>query len=124
MPGLIVNVQAALQQADLFVLPSRFEGFPNALCEAMACGVASIATDCPSGPRQIIRHQVDGILVPNEDVDALALTMDRLMSDPILRQRLGKRSVEVVERFSVQKIVGLWEILLDQVVNAHRGPIC
>lgn len=122
MPGLMVNVQAALEQADLFVLPSRFEGFPNALCEAMACGVASIATDCPSGPRQIIRHQVDGILVPNEDVDALALTMDRLMSDPVLRQRLGKRAVEVVDRFSVEKIVGMWEILLDQVVNVHRGP--
>jgi GalNAc-alpha-(1->4)-GalNAc-alpha-(1->3)-diNAcBac-PP-undecaprenol alpha-1,4-N-acetyl-D-galactosaminyltransferase len=122
MPGLIANVQAVLQQADLFVLPSRFEGFPNALCEAMACGVASIATDCPSGPRQIIRHQVDGILVPNEDVDALALNMDCLMSDPLLRQRLGKRSVEVVRRFSVQKIVGMWEFLLDQVVNAHRVP--
>lgn len=89
------------------------------------CSVASgtrPGTTCPSGRRQIIRHQVDGILVPNEDVDALASTMDRLMSDPTLRQRLGKRSVEVAERFSVQQIVGMWEVLLNQVVNTDRGP--
>ena len=62
-------------------LPSRFEGFPNALCEAMACGVAVVAADCESGPRDIVTDGVDGILTPPEDVAALERALDGLMGD-------------------------------------------
>jgi glycosyltransferase involved in cell wall biosynthesis len=112
LPGRVKDPIRMLQSADLFVLPSRYEGFPNALLEAMACGLAVISTDCPSGPREIIRNGVDGLLIPPNDIDALAVSMDRLMANKVERQRLGARAVEVTERFGVEKVMSMWNDLL------------
>lgn len=116
-PGRVKNPYTYLKQAEIFILSSRFEGFPNALCEAMACGLPVIATDCPSVAREIIRHGVDGMLVPNEDVDALTTTMTHLISDPGERQRLGIRASEITERFSLETVMGMWKTLLENVVE-------
>ena len=112
LPGQEADIAGALRRSGLFVLSSRYEGFPNALCEAMACGLPVIAFDCESGPSEIVRDGVDGLLVPAEDVDALASTISRLIADPARMRELGRRASEISDRFSVERVGGLWEQLL------------
>ena len=115
--GALSNPFIVLKQAKLFVMASRHEGFPMAHGEALACGLPVIATDCPSGPSEMIRSYIDGILVPNKDVEALAVAMDNLMSDEQKRQQLAAKAPEVLERFGRDEIVAEWENLMYGLVN-------
>lgn len=115
LPGKVLNVYAILKQADIFVHPSRFEGFPNALCEAMACGLPVIATDCPSGPAEIIQNHVNGILVPNQCVKGLAEAMKFLILNKSERERLSTKALLILDQFSQDKIMEQWEDLISTV---------
>jgi glycosyltransferase involved in cell wall biosynthesis len=118
LPGAVANIGAYYRRADLFVLPSRFEGFPNALCEAMSWGVPAIAADCRSGPREISRDGLDAMLVPPEDPAALAGALDHLMSEPAERQRLGRAGRAGIERYDLPVILAAW----DDAVGVVRRP--
>jgi GalNAc-alpha-(1->4)-GalNAc-alpha-(1->3)-diNAcBac-PP-undecaprenol alpha-1,4-N-acetyl-D-galactosaminyltransferase len=121
MPGVVKNTEQWLQHAQLFVLSSRFEGFPNALLEAMQCGLPVAAFDCPSGPGEIVRHEQTGLLVPAGDVEALAAAIARLAGDADLRQRLGSAAAaDVSSRFSLQHIGSMWEELLVGIAGQTR----
>ncbi len=103
---------ALLREAQVFVMSSQYEGFPNALLEAMAWGIAPVSFDCESGPREIIRHEVDGLLVPSQNVEALAQAMHRLLADDAERSRFADRALEVRKRFSEDKFFETWDRIL------------
>lgn len=117
LPGRAGNVSEWYERADLYVMISRFEGFPNSLTEAMAHGLAVVSFDCDTGPRDIIRHETDGLLVPPGDVTGLTAALERLMGDADLRKRFAARAVEARERFSMERIAGMWEELFERVVK-------
>lgn len=120
LPGAAAEPAAWLRRAELFALPSRFEGFSNALCEALACGVPAVAFDCQSGPAEILRHGTDGLLVPPQDTPALADALGRLMDDDTLRRAMAARAPEVLERFGLEKVLDQWQALLAQA--KAEGP--
>jgi len=120
LPGRVKNLSAHLARADMFVLTSRTEGFPNALCEAMACGLPVVAFACPSGPADIIRHGVDGFLVPPGDVEMLTAKTEELISNNDLMQLFSANASEIVSRFSLEQVLGKWDILIHEVHTPFR----
>lgn len=109
LPGRVGNIGAWYARADLFALSSRFEGFPNTLAEAMAHGLASVAFDCETGPRDIVRDGIDGVLVPSGDVAGLARALASLMGDDSPRAEMSVRAREVVAKFSMERVGVLWD---------------
>lgn len=114
--GHVKELQALMMQAEGFILSSRYEGFPNVLLEALASGLPVVATDCPSGPREILRDGEFGLLVPCEDPTALAEALRRLINDTNLRSRLAASAPLAIARYSLTRVVGEWEALLQQRV--------
>ena len=107
--GNRADISAELMNADLFALTSRFEGFPNALLEAMASGLPCVVTDCPSGPYEITEQGRTAVLVPVDDFLALECALDELMGNTAKRlaiASLGRRSV--MQRFSLEQILDRW----------------
>jgi glycosyltransferase involved in cell wall biosynthesis len=101
-----------MREASVFVLSSRYEGFPIVLLEAMAAGLAVVSFDCPTGPRDIVADGANGILVPAEDVAAMATALDRVMEDEALRRRLAAAAPAAVEPYSVRAVGRRWDELL------------
>jgi glycosyltransferase involved in cell wall biosynthesis len=116
LPGRAADPLPHLAIAHVFALSSRREGFPNALLEAMAAGLPPVAFDCRSGPAEIITDGVNGLLVPDGDVDALAASLRRLMESPAERQRLGANARGVADVLSPDRILLAW----DALVGARR----
>jgi glycosyltransferase involved in cell wall biosynthesis len=103
------DVYSAFRAADLFAMSSITEGFPNALCEAMAAGLPAVVYDCGAGVREIVRDGVDGVLVREDGPHAFALALERLMTDDEERQRLAARAPEIASRYSVEAVMRQWE---------------
>jgi GalNAc-alpha-(1->4)-GalNAc-alpha-(1->3)-diNAcBac-PP-undecaprenol alpha-1,4-N-acetyl-D-galactosaminyltransferase len=112
--GNVRELQTLMSQAEGFILSSRYEGFPNVLLEALASGLPVVATDCPNGPREILRDGDFGLLVPCDDPTALAGALRRLATDTMLRSRLAACAPGAIERYSLAHVVDEWEALLEQ----------
>ncbi|HQQ63002.1 MAG TPA: glycosyltransferase family 4 protein [Pseudomonadales bacterium] len=115
LPGRAGNMADWYGRADLYVMTSRFEGFPNTLLEAMAAGCAAVSFDCDTGPRDIIKQDINGLLVrPVGDVDLMAEALLSLMTSDSERERMGQNALLVRDQFSMRRILSLW----DKVINA------
>ena len=111
--GRTGDVASALRGSSVLVQPSRAEGFPLTLLEAMAHGIPCVSFDCAPGVREIIEDEVDGLVVQPGDVDAFARAVSRLIDDRELRERLGDRAFQEVQRFAPETIAVRWEQLFD-----------
>ena len=120
LPGLTERPGQWVEEAEIFVLSSRFESFGNVITEAMVAGLPVVAFDCPWGPGEILRDGEDGLLVPPEDADALAAALRRLILDSSLRRRLGEAGARNVRRFHGDVIVAQWDALIGEAVAAAR----
>jgi glycosyltransferase involved in cell wall biosynthesis len=113
--GRVHDIAEQMRQASLYVLSSRFEGFPLVLIEAMSKGLPVVSFDCPTGPADIVEHGVTGYLVPTGDVDALAEAMLDLIRDEPRRRRFGATAVERSTAYAMTKLGRRWEDLLSSL---------
>jgi glycosyltransferase involved in cell wall biosynthesis len=120
-PGFRKNPYRYMANATLFVLSSLYEGFPNVLLEALALGVPSVATRCPTGPAELITDGVDGLLVPPADAEVLAKAMRRLLLDEALRKRLGEAGRKRAGDFAADRIVRQYEDAIEQACAESAG---
>jgi glycosyltransferase involved in cell wall biosynthesis len=118
MPGVAGNIGEWYYKADVYVMTSLYEGFGNTLAESLAYGVPAVSVDCEAGPREIIRNNIDGLLVPQDDSDALVSALNNIMGDEDLRLRFSKKAIDARERFAVEKIAGKWEALFTDLLNS------
>lgn len=122
LPGLSNRLFDEFYRGKIFAVTSRYEPFGMALAEAMSCGMPAVSFDLPGGPRQIVRHEIDGLLVPAGDAPAFAAALERLMDNEHLRQRLAGRAVEAAERFGLPQILARWDDLFAQIAPNSFPP--
>ena len=113
LPGVTQDIHQKLAAADLFVFPSIYEGFPNALCEAMAVGLPVIASHC-SGNIDIVRNGIDGRLFSAGDISQLTALIEELMNDSDQRKRLGEAAQTISQRFHPHQIFHMWDKLIAE----------
>lgn len=120
--GVTPDLSRRLPEGSVFVLSSRFEGFGIVLLEAMGHGLPVVSFDCDYGPREIVTHDLDGLLVPPEDVEALAQAILRVVGDRDLRERLGRAAAQTATRYAPQAIGERWRPLLAETERdyGHR----
>ena len=111
--GFTTDPYAALTRADIFVSASRIEGFGNAIWEALASGVPVIAMDAGPSIAKLVRHGIDGLVVKENSIAALAAALERLMSNEAERKSFALRAPEVMDRFSLEAALTAWDDLLS-----------
>ena len=121
LEGPTRRLDEELAGASGYVLSSRFEGLPMVLLEAAAAGVPAVAFDCPTGPADIIDHGRTGLLVPPQDVGALAEGMLRLIENPAERRAMGAAARADSARFSITTVRSRWERLFTELAAARAG---
>jgi len=117
LPGRVSNPYAILKDADIYVMSSRFEGFPVALCEAMGVGLPCISFDCPTGPSDIINHGSNGLLVEYLNSEALAKAMILLSNNQPMRETLAKEASKINDTLHIDKIMSQWDDVILEVLK-------
>jgi glycosyltransferase involved in cell wall biosynthesis len=120
LPGTSANHGDWIGLADAFVLPSRYEGFPNVLVEAMMAGLPVVAFDCDFGPAEIVTNDVNGLLIPAGDVEALILNLRNILKVNRLRDRLGVAARTSAAQFATEHVVLKWDSLANRFLYGSK----
>ncbi|MCH9727812.1 MAG: glycosyltransferase family 4 protein [Planctomycetes bacterium] len=127
LTGWVEDPELHLDQGALFVLPSRYEGFPNALLQAMSRGLACISFDCESGPADIAQEGLQVIIVHTKKFSKfspsyqLALMMEAIMEDESFRKETAINSLQVTERFSTSRYFQAWDELIQTALSGKAN---
>ncbi len=111
------NIHETINDAGMYVSTSDWEGFPNSVLEALSIGLPVISTDCDFGPSDLIENNVNGILVPVNDVDALCSAMCKIADDEQFAKSISKQAQKTREKYSADKIGDIWLELIESVSN-------
>ena len=118
--GSTPNIDVELTKSSIYALSSRFEGFGMVIVEAMQCGVPVVSFDCPKGPGEIIKHNEDGILVEDGNVEAFAESLIRLIEDNDLRREFSHKGMQNVKRYEIDEIGAKWIETIDELAVAVK----
>jgi glycosyltransferase involved in cell wall biosynthesis len=118
--GRVRDLEGEMQNASMFVLSSRAEGLPLVMLEAMAKGLPVVSFDCPGGPRNVITDGVEGVLVDNGDIDALARTIIALIEDEAQRRRLAAAGRRKALMYGPEAVGGQWNALMSELTATDR----
>lgn len=115
--GNVTNIADYYNTSSIFAFTSNFEGFPNALTEAMAFGMACISTDCPSGPSELIKNNENGYLIPVGDKAMLKEKLNSLVNNDSIRQKFETEAIKSTSIYSTKTITHEWDKLINTVLN-------
>lgn len=110
------HIEEKYIESSISVLSSRFEGFGMVICEAMACGLPVVAFDCPWGPREIIKNNEDGFLIPDEDINMFADKICYLIENEEIRKEMGKKARNNIQRFKIEEVAKKWDELFNSLL--------
>ena len=105
------------RKSSIIVMTSNYEGFGMVLVEAMSCGVPAVSFDCVCGPKDIINHGENGMIVKNDDIEGLAEAMKMMMRDDDARKRMGENAKNVVDTYSEEVVMKKWINLFDSLIE-------
>ena len=114
--GLQQDIIPYYQKAKIFAFPSLYEGFPNALTEAMYMGLACISTDCPTGPSELIKNGLNGYLVPMKNHSEFEEKLNMLILNQNLVKIFSEKAPLAVTHLETKNVVAQWEILIKKVI--------
>ncbi|MCR5770248.1 MAG: glycosyltransferase [Butyrivibrio sp.] len=115
--GSVTDVADKIQASSMFVLASDMEGMPNALIEAMSLGIPCITTDCMYDTSELVKDNINGIVIPKGDVDAMAVAMKKLMDDPEYASKLGDSASRIKEEVAPDVINRKWEDYFQSIMR-------
>ena len=117
LPGFVENPHAYIKRSQVFLLSSDYEGLPRVLIEALALACPVVATDCPSGPNEILEGGKWGLLTPVANPEAIADALAQVLQNSELAQKLSHASLQRAKAFDTQAITQQYETFLNQALS-------
>ena len=115
--GVTTNSFEKMAESSIYLMTSRFEGFPMVLLEAMSCGLPVVSFNCPCGPIDVIENGVNGFVVEQSDYYKMSVCLQKLMGDLYYRMDIGDRAKERSLDYSKEKVIDMWINLINEIYN-------